>query len=80
MAWFAGLRALVCLRTISRAMQRIADDTSAMRRIYEDTWTSEHAPRPRTRPVEIGTMDQDEIDRRWHQQREEAMIESESSP
>ena len=74
MSLFSTLRAIIYLKRISEAMSRIADDTSAMRRIHEDEWSAKHAPRPASRaPVEIGTMDQDEINRRYRQRIEEDM-------
>jgi len=68
---FAIGRPIVYLKRIAIALERLAEDLSAIREIYTSEWAAQHGPRPPSKAVEIGTMDQDEINRRYRQRIEE---------
>ena len=72
MSIFAIGRPIVYLKRIAVALERLADDIATIREVHVSEWAAQHGPRPALKkPVEIGTMDQDEINRHYRQRIEE---------
>ena len=73
MSIFSGLRIVVYLRRISRAMERQADAMDELRTIERERWEREtRSGRPAPRPTEFGTFDVNEANERYRRELEAA--------
>jgi hypothetical protein len=81
MSLFANLRLLVFARRSAVALERLAAATERLASVAELSWTEAH-PIPKyvargKPPVEFGSFDSAEAERRWRQRRAELMLDVE---
>jgi len=73
MSLFSSLRALVFLRRLARASERIAESLDELRQIERSRWARECRIRPaKIRPTEIAAFDIDAANEQWHKELEAA--------
>jgi hypothetical protein len=69
-----NLRILAYLRRATRALESISGSLDVIAHVMEDEWNEKHAPK-KPRVMEFGSFNQEEANKRWHKEREAAMIE-----
>ena len=73
MSLFPSLRALVFLRRLARASERIAESLDELRQIERSRWARENRIRPaKIRPTEVAAFDVDAANEQWHKELEAA--------